>query len=88
MVKQYQKFFEMEGASLEFTPGALRLLGKRALERDTGARALRAVTEELMLDIMYDLPERKRGGKYIVTEDVVLGKQPLFTQVDIQKESA
>jgi len=88
LVKQYQKFFEMEGASLEFTPGALRLLGKRALERDTGARALRAVTEELMLDIMYDLPERKRGGKYIVTEDVVLGKQPLFTQVDIQKESA
>jgi ATP-dependent Clp protease ATP-binding subunit ClpX len=88
LIKQYQKFFEMEGASLEFTPGALRLLAKKAMTRDTGARALRAVAEELMLDIMYELPERKRGGKYIVTEDVVQGKQPLFAQVDIQKESA
>jgi len=88
LVKQYQKFFEMEGASLEFTPGALRLLAKKAMERDTGARALRAVAEEMMLDIMYDLPERKRGGKYVVNEDVVLGKQMLFPQVDIQKESA
>ncbi len=88
LVKQYQKFFEMEGSTLEFTPGALRLLAKKAMERDTGARALRAVTEELMLDIMYDLPERKRGGKYIVNEDVVQNKQPFFPQVDIQKESA
>jgi ATP-dependent Clp protease ATP-binding subunit ClpX len=87
LVKQYQKFFEMEGATLEFTPGALRLLAKKALERDTGARALRSVTEELMLDIMYDLPERKRGCKYIVNEDVVQGKQHLFS-VDVQKESA
>ncbi len=88
LVKQYQKFFDMEGSTLEFTAGALRLLAKKAMERDTGARALRAVTEELMLDIMYDLPERKRGGKYIVNEDVVQSKQPLFPQVDIQKESA
>jgi ATP-dependent Clp protease ATP-binding subunit ClpX len=88
LVKQYQKFFEMEGATLEFTPGALRLLAKKAMERDTGARALRSVTEELMLDIMYDLPERKRGSKYIVSEDVVLGKQPLLSNVDVQKESA
>jgi ATP-dependent Clp protease ATP-binding subunit ClpX len=88
LVKQYQKFFEMEGATLEFTPGALKLLAKKAMERHTGARALRSVTEELMLDIMYDLPERKRGSKYVVTEDVVLGKQELFTNVDVQKESA
>ncbi len=88
LVKQYQKFFEMEGATLEFTPGALILLAKKALKRDTGARALRAVMEELILDIMYELPERKRGGKYIVTEDVVKGNKPLFSQVDIQKESA
>jgi len=88
LVKQYQKFFDMEGAKLEFTPGALVLLAKKALKRDTGARALRAVMEELMLDIMYELPERKRGGKYIVTEDVVEGNKPLFSQVDIQKESA
>jgi ATP-dependent Clp protease ATP-binding subunit ClpX len=88
LVKQYQKFFEMEGATLEFTTGALRLLAKKAMERDTGARALRAVTEELMLDIMYELPERKRGSKYIVTEEIVQGKQQFYPQVDIQKESA
>ena len=88
LVKQYQKFFEMEGAKLEFTSGALVLLAKKALQRDTGARALRAVMEELMLDIMYELPERKRGGKYIITEDVVEGKKPLFSQLDVQKESA
>jgi ATP-dependent Clp protease ATP-binding subunit ClpX len=88
LVKQYKKFFEMEGAELEFTPEALRLLAKKAMERDTGARALRGVTEELMLDIMYDLPERKRGEKYVISEDVVLGKQPVFSRVDIQKESA
>jgi len=88
IVKQYQKFFEMEGATLEFTTGALRLVAKKAMERDTGARALRAVTEELMLDIMYELPERKRGGKYIVTEEIVQGKQQFYPQVDIQKESA
>jgi len=88
LVKQYQKFFEMEGAELEFTPGALELLAKQAMERDTGARALRAVTEELMIDIMYELPDRKRGGRYVVTEDVVLGKQMLFPQADLRKESA
>ena len=88
LVKQYKKFFEIEGAELEFTPGALRILAKKAMERETGARALRAVTEELMLDIMYDLPERKRGSKYVVNEDIVLGKQPFYAQVDIQKESA
>jgi ATP-dependent Clp protease ATP-binding subunit ClpX len=88
LVKQYKKFFEIEGAELEFTPGALRLLAKKAMERETGARALRAVTEELMLDIMYDLPERKRGSKYVVNEDIVQGKQAFYAQMDIQKESA
>ncbi len=88
LVKQYKKFFEMEGATLEFTQGALVMLAQKALQRDTGARALRAVMEELMLDIMYELPERKRGGKYIITEDVVSGKKPLFSQLDVKKESA
>ncbi len=79
LVKQYQKFFEYENCQLEFAPGALRLLAAKALHRDTGARALRAVMEELMLDPMYDLPEYGRSGKRVVTEDVVLGKQPLLT---------
>lgn len=88
LVKQYKKFFEMEGAELEFTEGALRLIARRAMERETGARALRAVVEELMLDIMYDLPDQRKAGKYIVDEDVVLGKKKLFPEVETQRESA
>jgi len=57
LIKQYQKFFQMEDAELEFTDDGLHALAKKALERDTGARALRAITEELMVDLMYQLPE-------------------------------
>ncbi len=78
LVKQYQKFFRIEGAEVEFTPGALILIAERALKRDTGARALRAVCEEIMLDLMYKLPDQARGGKYIITEDVVEGRENLF----------
>ncbi len=77
LVKQYQKFFRLENAELDFTPGALELIAERALKRDTGARALRAVCEEIMLDLMYRLPDQQ-GGKYVVTEDVVEGRQELF----------
>jgi ATP-dependent Clp protease ATP-binding subunit ClpX len=78
LVKQYQKFFRIEGAEVEFTPGALILIAERALKRDTGARALRAVCEEIMLDLMYKLPDQSHGGKYIITEDVVEGRENLF----------
>jgi ATP-dependent Clp protease ATP-binding subunit ClpX len=77
--KQYQKFFEMEGAELEFTVDALHSLAKKALERDTGARALRAITEELMVDLMYQLPEGAKGEKYVITKDIVEGNADLFT---------
>jgi ATP-dependent Clp protease ATP-binding subunit ClpX len=83
IVKQYQKFFRMEGSEVEFTPGALQAIAKRALKRETGARALRAVCEELMLDLMYRLPDQKQPGKYVITEDVVEGKASLF---EIQPE--
>ena len=78
LVKQYQKFFRIEGAEVEFTSGALILIAERALKRDTGARALRAVCEEIMLDLMYKLPDQGQGGKYIITEDVVEGRENLF----------
>ncbi|HMO27365.1 MAG TPA: ATP-dependent Clp protease ATP-binding subunit ClpX [Tepidisphaeraceae bacterium] len=78
IVKQYQRFFRMEGCELTFTPQALEKISQRALKRDTGARALRAVCEELMLDVMYELPEQGRGGKYVIDEDVVVGKKKLF----------
>ena len=61
-MRQYQRFFEMEGCELEFTADALKVIAEKALERDTGARALRGVIEELMLDLMYRLPEEGRNG--------------------------
>ncbi len=89
LVRQYQKLFEMENATLEFTDDALRALAKKALERDTGARALRAITEELMVDLMYRLPEQPKPAKYLITHDIVEGKVDLFTaQQSLKKESA
>jgi ATP-dependent Clp protease ATP-binding subunit ClpX len=91
LVKQYQKFFRMEGSELEFTPGSLRLIAQRALKRDTGARALRAVCEEIMLDLMYRLPDEGQGGKYLISEDVVEGRRNLFEikpETTRRKESA
>jgi ATP-dependent Clp protease ATP-binding subunit ClpX len=89
LVKQYQKFFRLEGGELEFTPGALQLIAQRALKRDTGARALRAVCEEIMLDLMYKLPDQQQGGKYVINEDVVEGREHLFEiRPERRKESA
>jgi ATP-dependent Clp protease ATP-binding subunit ClpX len=88
-VKQYNKMFRMENSELEFTAGALELIAERALKRDTGARALRAVCEEIMLDLMYKLPDAQQGGKYVITEDVVEGRQNLFElRPERRKESA
>jgi ATP-dependent Clp protease ATP-binding subunit ClpX len=90
LVKQYKKFFQLEGAELEFTDNGLRALARKALKRNTGARALRSITEELMVDIMYRLPDEPRNSKYIVTEEVVNGKTNLFGEAPKQqhKESA
>jgi ATP-dependent Clp protease ATP-binding subunit ClpX len=89
LVKQYQKFFQMEGCQLEFTDGALRLIAERALKRDTGARALRSVMEEIMLELMYKLPDLQERGKYVITEEIVTGEAALFDRKPIPiKESA
>src|SRR5581483_8706921 len=89
LVKQYQKFFRLEGSEVEFTPGALRMIAERALKRDTGARALRAVCEEIMLDLMYKLPDVQQGGKYIIDEAIVEGRRNLFAlKPERRRESA
>jgi len=79
VVRQYQKFFEMEGSQLEFTPPALKALAKKAMERDTGARALRSILESLMLDTMYEMPSRKDIAKYTITPESVEGAAPIQT---------
>jgi ATP-dependent Clp protease ATP-binding subunit ClpX len=80
LVRQYQKFFEMENAQLEFTPESLREIARVAKLKDTGARGLRSVVEALMFDIMFELPEQEAGKKYIVTPAVVRGEEKLFVQ--------
>jgi len=89
LAKQYQRFFEMEDAELEFTDDALQALARKALKRDTGARALRSITEELMVDLMYQLPEEPKPAKYVITRDIVERKVDLFTaKQQAKKESA
>ncbi|MGD0077632.1 MAG: ATP-dependent Clp protease ATP-binding subunit ClpX [Sedimentisphaerales bacterium] len=90
LIKQYQKFFEMENAELVFTDDALRALALKALKHDTGARALRSKAEELMIDLMYQLPEEIKPAKYVITKDIVEGNAPLTSakQPLLKKESA
>jgi ATP-dependent Clp protease ATP-binding subunit ClpX len=89
LCKQYQRFFEMENADLEFTSGALHALARKALKRDTGARALRSITEELMVDLMYQLPDEPKPARYVITRDIVEGKAELFTaKQKAKRESA
>jgi ATP-dependent Clp protease ATP-binding subunit ClpX len=76
ITKQYKKFFEMEGVDLQFTDGALAAIAQVAMDRGTGARGLRAVIEESMLDIMYDVPSQEGVESVEVTEDVILKKAP------------
>jgi len=78
LIRQYQKFFEMENCTLKFTEDALAEVVKRAKERDTGARALRGVIEELMLDIMYELPSHKDISDYVISGPVVRGERSVY----------
>jgi ATP-dependent Clp protease ATP-binding subunit ClpX len=78
LVRQYQKLFEMEGAELVFEDGALREIARKAKSRDTGARGLRSIVEDIMLEVMYELPDLETKGKHVVTEEVARGLRPLF----------
>jgi ATP-dependent Clp protease ATP-binding subunit ClpX len=91
LVRQYQKFFEMEGAELRFTPDALQEIARLAREKDTGARGLRSIVEGVMMEAMFDLPEQGGKGIYEVNDTVVRRERRLFpiSVVDErQKESA
>ncbi|MHC6593664.1 ATP-dependent Clp protease ATP-binding subunit ClpX [Arthrobacter sp. C152] len=77
LVKQYQKMFQIDGVDLVFDPGALEAIADQALERGTGARGLRAILEEVLLPVMFDLPSREDVASVVITEDVVLhGAEP------------
>ena len=79
LTKQYQKLFEFEDVRLEFTEGALRGIARKAMERKSGARGLRAILEELMLDVMFEIPSEKSVTECRLTEDVVANnKKPIL----------
>jgi ATP-dependent Clp protease ATP-binding subunit ClpX len=74
LIKQYQRFFEFDGVELEFAEEALVAVSEQSMLRGTGARGLRAILEEVLLNVMYDLPSREDVGKCVITRDVVLEK--------------
>ncbi len=74
LVKQYQKLFELENVKIKFTDGALHALAREATKRKTGARGLRSILENSMLDTMYELPSQPTVKECIINEDVILGK--------------
>ncbi len=88
VIKQFKALFGMENAELEFTDKALRAIAQKAIEKDTGARALRSIIEEVMLDIMYELPEQEAGSQYMITDDIVEGRAKLFPMPERKPKSA
>ena len=79
LIKQFKRLFEMDGVELKFTESAIKACAKKALERKTGARGLRAILEEAMLEVMYDLPGDKSVREVLIDEDTILhGKVPLL----------
>ncbi len=89
LTRQYAKMFEISGSTLEFTDAALHEISRRALERKTGARALRGVIEDMMMDIMFNLPEPDMQGRYVISDAVVRGEAKAFLpEKELRKESA
>ena len=88
LVKQYQELFRIEGIDLQFTDQALQAMAKEAVARKSGARGLRAIMEETMLDIMYELPSKKDVRECVVGEEVVLKKEDPILLYEQPKKQA
>jgi ATP-dependent Clp protease ATP-binding subunit ClpX len=89
IVRQYEHLFGLEGAKLIFTDGALRKIAERAVKRDTGARALRAVMEEIMIGLMFELPDHDNTGVEYVVDDAAIEHKRTLSELRIKrKESA
>ena len=89
LIRQYRRFFEMEDAELEFTPKALAAIARKAMALETGARGLRSVVEEFMLELMYELPEVKNPGRYVITDTMIeSGQKPTLKTARVKKKTA
>ena len=78
LIRQFESLFQMENCDLSFTDEALQLVARRAQDKGTGARGLRSIIEQVMLDIMFDLPEQPKGSKIVIDGDAVKGSQQPF----------
>ncbi|MGL4624283.1 MAG: ATP-dependent Clp protease ATP-binding subunit ClpX [Culicoidibacterales bacterium] len=87
IIKQYQYLLELDGIALEFSPEALTAIAQKAIDRKTGARGLRAIIEEIMLEIMFDLPSVADVEKCLITEQTLIDKQPQFTYRQTEQEA-
>jgi ATP-dependent Clp protease ATP-binding subunit ClpX len=88
LVKQYRKLFDLENVKLKFTEGALVSIAREALKRKSGARGLRAILEDTMLDIMYELPALKNVRECVISEEVILHREPPILLYEKKAESA
>jgi ATP-dependent Clp protease ATP-binding subunit ClpX len=88
IIKQYKKMFELENVKLKFTDGALRAVAKLAIDRKSGARGLRSILENTMLDIMYDLPSRRDMRECVISEEVVLNNEVPILIFEPKSETA
>ncbi len=87
LVKQYQKMFELDDVSLEFKEGSLQVVADEAIKRNTGARGLRAIMEEVLLDVMFELPSRDDVSQCVITREVVLKREkPILVTQDKRKK--
>ena len=83
LVKQYQKIMNLDGVELVITEGAMKATARQSLKRKTGARALRTIFEEVMLDVMYDIPSQESVKKCVIDEEVIdRKKHPLLFMSD------
>jgi ATP-dependent Clp protease ATP-binding subunit ClpX len=86
VVKQYQRFFAIDNVELVFTPDAIEATARQALERKTGARGLRSAIEEVLLEVMYEIPSHDNISKCIVDENVILNRsRPLLVTIGGQE---
>ncbi len=87
LLRQYQTLFQMEECHLEFSDSALNAIAHKAVSKGTGARGLRSIVEQTMLEVMFELPEQAKGSKFIIDEDIVMGRRKMFP-VEVKAKSA
>ncbi len=88
LIKQYQHLFDMEGAELEFRDEALAAIAKKSMNRKTGARGLRTIVENILLDTMYEIPSAENISRVVIDESVILGDSEPLLVYEPEKKKA